>query len=267
MDLSGYAAARFLRFTGSRAPVNFSHVTAGRTLNAMEGVLPGGAFGMLAHRVGEDGAPATLAAVRVPEAALLPARTSPGARLIGGTLALERAGHLTDAAGLDALCERAAAAARRLRARCAPALVPAAFAEPLPAPAGPPGPWQAWLGMTPEDPAAYHRAFGGGAVPGRPLAVARGDGVRLALHDTGRAGHVHAAVLLPARPGLPDTLPGGVADGEHWYAVTARVAAVWRMTEVPPPDPTELLDQAAGCARRAGLLALEESAGAAHLRA
>ncbi len=55
-DLSGYAASRDLRFIGREAPPNFSHACPSHPeycFNSMDGVLPGGAFGMLQNQLKE----------------------------------------------------------------------------------------------------------------------------------------------------------------------------------------------------------------------
>lgn len=155
------------------------------------------------------GVPCTVAAVNVPEAAMLdrlpqgigaPAPSGGAdrpplweARLSYGTVAVVRNGWPADARDLDALARAASELAETLRARCLAEIAAsgagAAGAGAVDWPpsgisrsgAFPPSPWlealhgaAAELSMTLEDPAAFHAANPSLPVPGRPFAVLRG---------------------------------------------------------------------------------------------
>jgi hypothetical protein len=96
------------------------------------------------------------------------------------------------------------------------------------------------LGLTLEEPQAYHLAFPSVPVPGQAMAVLRGriPGTeqvgRIAFHtekSVFRHNDGRNAVLLPARPGAAETAPAGVrlADRRLNYAVRDGIFVVWEL--------------------------------------
>jgi len=163
--------------------------------------------------------------------------------VLRGTLIVRRNGYLAD---VDDLARDACLIADALRA--ASPVAPRAFATALPAPYSQhpevtPG-WRdgyaklaARLGLVEEDPDDYHRAFGSLGVPGRAVAVMRGD---LASGVHGRlvysaernlrlAERARGAVLLPA-DGAP-TPPGGERHPDRGLVYEHRdgVAVLWSL--------------------------------------
>jgi hypothetical protein len=165
--------------------------------------------------------------------------------LLRGTLIVRRNGFLQD---LDALARDACALADAFQAAAAAQLDPQPFDAPLPAPHTihpevTPG-WRdgyaklaARLGLTQEDPDAYHRAFPSLGVPGRAVAVMRGE---LAPRVHGRlvysaernlraAERARGAVLI-ARD-APPTPPGGVFHHDRHLVHEQRdgVTVLWSL--------------------------------------
>jgi len=172
-----------------------------------------------------------------------------------GTLMARHNGFAADPEALDALCEQLCAIAEALAAAALPEAEPRPFSAALPVvdwpPSGismsgrfPPSPWlealhglAGELGMTLEEPDAYHRAFPHVAVPGRAFAVLHGvlpgtaTSARIAFHrerplsdNQGRT-----ALLLPAAPGAQETPPWGMRLREPrlGYAVRDGIVAIW----------------------------------------
>ncbi len=173
------------------------------------------------------------------------------------TVALACNGYLRDDAALDRFVDRASRLAQGVRDVARAWHRPRPFDDALPPP-----PWgeprnpeseieiyaqqlrpefervAGELGLAPEDPVEYHRAFPRVPVPGTALGVMRGTipGTsavgRLAGHSGGAFGTLTGAVLLPARPGAPPTQRGGTTvvldDGTHMLGeVVDGVAAAW----------------------------------------
>jgi hypothetical protein len=169
--------------------------------------------------------------------------------LLRGTLVVRANGYVADPGALDALATDACAVADAARDACLPELSPRAFAEPLPAPhASHPEvtpPWRdaylqlaARLRLTPEDADDYHRAFPSLGVPGRTVAVMRGDLdgapgrlVYSAERNLRAAERARGAVLLSAPPGAEPTPPGGARHPDHALVHEQRdgVTVLWSM--------------------------------------
>jgi hypothetical protein len=183
-------------------------------------------------------------------------------RVRRGTLVVRCNGWLREAAPLDGLGEAVSALAGEVRAAGLTVADPRPFAEPLPVadwpPEGvsmsgrfPPDPWLVPLHafarehrLVIEDRRFYHVAFPTLPVPGRVIAVMRGQLPRNELvgrlawhaeqpeatHNVGRN-----AVLLPGAPNAQDTPPGGVKEpaGDLHLAVRDGVFAAWRRRDDP----------------------------------
>jgi hypothetical protein len=179
-----------------------------------------------------------------------------------GTLVVRRNGWLHDDAALDALTGALSAVAPEVRAAGLEVADPRPFADPLPdadwPPEGvsasgrfPPDPWLVPLhafasehGLVIEDRRLYHAAFPTLPVPGRVIAVMRGqlpgtDLVgRLAWHaerDEATRNVGRNAVLVPAAPRAEETPPRGVkpGDGDLRLEVRDGVFAAWARRDVP----------------------------------
>jgi hypothetical protein len=178
--------------------------------------------------------------------------------VIRGTLIARRNGFAKDAAAFDELASDLSLAAATFRRACLPEAEPRPFGEPLPAPAevqDPTAPelsrtppfWReafnqlaTRLGLTPEDPVAYHRAFPSLPVPGRAAAVMRGslpgyasEG-RLAYHSERSPmvkNEMRGAVIVPASQSAEQTPPGGVRelDRNLVYNVRDGLLSMWSM--------------------------------------
>ena len=162
-----------------------------------------------------------------------------------GTVIVRRNGYRTD---LDALARDACAIADAFAAAAAPAPLP--FATELPAPhSHHPEVTPAWrdgyarladrLQLTQEDADDYQRAFPTLGVPGRAVAVMRGE---LAPGTHGRlvysaernlsvAERARGAILLPTNTSRPRTAPGGERHPEHNLVYEQRdgVAVLWSL--------------------------------------
>ncbi|WP_418057615.1 hypothetical protein [Pimelobacter simplex] len=205
----------------------------------------------------------------------------------GGHVALVRNGYAAPDEA-DAFVTALAALARGLRDACAPLAVPAPVGSALPPPAWADPGWTApglldvlsgawWgayreaatdLGLTLEDPDAFHRAFPDQPVPGRAQGVLRGrvDGLateaRLAWFADGVApvdGWVRAALLLPAPAGVPvaATRRGGtlVEETGMWGEVVGDLAACWTVRRLPGTlDAAGVVPAAVATARRLGFV-------------
>jgi hypothetical protein len=188
-------------------------------------------------------------------AALRPLADLPYAsvRVDHGTLVVRRSGYLMDPGALDAFATTVSALADGLRSVCLDGHVPARFADPLPAwpvtahpengyPADTPMVWIKDISgfaerhrLTPEDPAAWHRAFPSVAVPGRAMAVLRApSGLRFLFTrevSVLQSRAVRAAIVFPVAAGTRDTPPGGINQPESRTVTTVGdgLAAVWSM--------------------------------------
>lgn len=167
-----------------------------------------------------------------------------------GTLVVRRDGYLGGADDLDALAQAAGLLAGRLREACRALADPQPLGVELPPPVwhlpgdpaavfNPEQMWGRWAtataaryGLTLEDPLSFHRAFPAVPIPGQARLVFRGalpelgDG-RLVIgreRDASRP-----AILLGARPGVPDTPPGGTLHADLGVRVEVRdgMHAVW----------------------------------------
>jgi hypothetical protein len=176
--------------------------------------------------------------------------------LIRGTLIVRRNGFGKDGAAFDELASDLAVAAAAVRRACLPEAAPRPFGEPLPAPPEQQDPgapelsrtppfWReafaglaASLGLTLEDPVAYHRAFPSMPVPGRCASVMRGrlpgyqsEG-RLAHHSERSpmaTNEMRAAVIVPASSSAEETPAGGVReiDRKLVYDVRGGLLSMW----------------------------------------
>jgi hypothetical protein len=203
--------------------------------------------------------------------------------LDSGIVAVRCNGFLRDEDALDQLATAFSQVVAGVRDACAPNLDPRQFDEPLPQapwvsrehlPSGyldlMTSPWwEGWrqtaagLGMTLEDPKAYHRAYPGNPVPSAAVAVMRGatpNGrpYRLAFH---RARHPHAAraagvFAAPTGWSGPTTQPELVSETDMWLQGDGTVVACWDRTPgkmgVAAPD---LLERVRATAVRAGVQA------------
>lgn len=193
--------------------------------------LPG--FRLVGNQWVDDGLRAALGRAASPMGSL--GASYARLRLDRGVVGVTRNGFV-DPADLDAMVVIALAVAAGMVEIARPMLAPAPFAAPLPFPqpdSWPPGYDRpeahevdvlnrvaAELGMTLEDPAAFHRAHPTCPVPGRALGVVRGvlpgtsiDGrVGFFVQGGPTAGSYRSAVMAPATPGAVTPL-GGVLDG------------------------------------------------------
>jgi hypothetical protein len=197
-----------------------------------------------------------------------------------GMLAVRRFGFEGDPGRLDAIVSAAAGLAARLRAAALQGRATAPFSVSLPPPQqgpfAPPGLWEhvvaklaGRLGLEREDPLELHRAFPSLPVPGQAFAVLRGElpgaGPGRVVLATGRPlegwNIGRNAVLLPVRPGLAPTPPGGVAEQElklRWHVAGDYAAFHAYRTGTGAADAGDvdgLIERAARVARERGLLA------------
>ncbi|HEY8582007.1 MAG TPA: hypothetical protein VIL49_03640 [Capillimicrobium sp.] len=200
-----------------------------------------------------------------------------GVIFLRGTMLVRRNGFIDDHAALDALATDASTLADAARAACLHDLRPQPFSQPLPAPHSEhPEVVPGWsdgyrkladrLGLTLEDADDYHRAFPSIGVPGRAVAVMRGDldGVQGRLVYSAelhlqRAERARGAVLLPAPPGLPETPPGGHrrTDVNLVHEQRGDVTVLWSLVTAGffPEEQEGLIERAVAFARANGLVA------------
>jgi len=202
--------------------------------------------------------------------------------LDSGIVAVRCNGFLRDEAALDGFAAAFSRVVAGVREACAPDLDPRPFDEPLPqAPWGvdrehmPSGYldlmtspwWEGWrqtassLGLTLEDPKAYHRAYPSNPVPSAAAAVMRGttaDGrpYRLAFHRVRDSYRARAAAVFAAPAGWdgPTTTAELVGETDMWVQGDGSVVACWDRSPgqmgVVAPD---LVERVRATAARVGL--------------
>jgi hypothetical protein len=200
--------------------------------------------------------------------------------VIRGTLIARRNGFGRDGAAFDELARDLSLAAGAIRRACLPEADPRPFEEPLPPPPTvedphapelsrtPPFWREAFqklarrLGLAPEDPVAYHRAFPSLPVPGRAAAVVRGrlpgyasEG-RLAYHSERSpmlTNEMRGAVIVRASESAEPTPPGGVRelDRNLVYNVRDGLLSMWslRTAALELSEEDDLIARALGLAR------------------
>ena len=200
--------------------------------------------------------------------------------VLRGTLIARRSGFGKDAAAFDQLARDLSLAAATIRTACLPEADPRPFGEPLPEPPEmqdpdapelsrtPPVSREAFhklatrLGLTSEDPVAYHRAFPSLPVPGRAAAVMRGrlpgcasEG-RLAYHSERSpllTNEMRGAVMVRASESAQPTPPGGVRelDRNLVYNVCDGLLSIWslRTAALELSEEDDLIARALGLAR------------------
>ena len=201
--------------------------------------------------------------------------------LDGGVVAVRCNGFVRDEAALDELATAFSGVVAGVREACAPHAEPRPSGEPLPdapwvdrehMPSGEldmrSSPWwEGWrqsaeqLGMTLEDPKAYHRVYPANPVPSVAAAVMRGttpegQPYRLAFHRSRHPHRARAAALFEAAPGWsgPTTKPELVTETGMWVQGDGNLVACWDPNSGPAgvvaPD---LLERVRATAAQAGV--------------
>jgi hypothetical protein len=201
--------------------------------------------------------------------------------LDGGIVAVRCNGFLREPTVLDEIALQFSGVVAGVREACAPYLQPRPFEEPLPEPPWvdrehPPSGeldlrsspwWEAWrqtstqLGMTLEDPKAYHRAYPSNPVPSVAVAVMRdtapdGRTYRLAFHRARGPHDVRAAAVFGADAGGSGstTQPKLIPESGMWLQGDGTVVACW--DQAPGPMGVvgaDLLERVRATAARTGL--------------
>jgi hypothetical protein len=178
--------------------------------------------------------------------------------VLRGTLIARCNGFGKDGAAFDELAQDLSLAAATIRRACLPEADPRPFEQPLPPPPDAQDPdapelsrtppfWRkafhklaTRLGLAPEDPVAYHRAFPSLPVPGRAAAVMRGrlpgyasEG-RLAYHSERSpmlTNEMRGAVIVRASESARPTPPGGIRrlDRNLVYNVRDGLLSMWSL--------------------------------------